>query len=230
MSTPGAQVAVAHPPGLSAGEGLMAQLLHAVNQPLTGLQCSMELALTGQKPLEQYVRTLTDGLELVSQMRVLVEAMREVSDLRATTHEQGSVTLLDDLLRQALSELEPVAEASRVQLRWAISGPLLVRGSSRTLMDVVFRTIESAISMSRERSTMETGASAERNEAVCTISAIADHRTESTPFSRSELGFLVAQATWKHLGGTCDLVRAGENLRLSIRLPLVPPVVAGGQR
>jgi len=63
-------------------------LLHALNQPLTGLQCSLELALVSPRPAEQYVRTLREGLELTGRMRVLVQAVRELADLDQEESEQ----------------------------------------------------------------------------------------------------------------------------------------------
>ncbi len=58
----------------------LAELLHALNQPLTGLQCSMEVALAGPRTNEEYVQGLREGLVLTGRMRVLVEAIREVMD------------------------------------------------------------------------------------------------------------------------------------------------------
>src|SRR5271155_2287298 len=53
----------------------LGQLLHALNQPLTGLQCSMEVALAAPRTPEQYARGLREGLELTERMRTLVEAI-----------------------------------------------------------------------------------------------------------------------------------------------------------
>ena len=65
----------------------LAVLLHELNQPLTGLQCSLELATVGSHTPEQYVDTIRQGLDLVSRMRMLVEAVREVADI-----EQGHLS------------------------------------------------------------------------------------------------------------------------------------------
>src|ERR1700676_3753274 len=65
---------------LPRGRSPLAHLLHALNQPLTGLQCSMELALSGPRRPEECVRTLREGLELTERMRILVEAIRELTD------------------------------------------------------------------------------------------------------------------------------------------------------
>ena len=68
-------------PGLlTPGRSPLQHLLHALNQPLTGLHCSLELALAGQRTSEQYVRTLSEGLELAGRMTILVAAIRELVD------------------------------------------------------------------------------------------------------------------------------------------------------
>ena len=72
-----------------AGAARLAQLLHALNQPLTGLQCSMEVALAGPRTLEQYVQGLREGLVLTERMRALVEAIREVADVEAELRRRG---------------------------------------------------------------------------------------------------------------------------------------------
>src|SRR5208282_797823 len=101
--------------------GALAHLLHALNQPLTGLQCSLELAVAGPRPSEQYVRTLREGLELTARMRILVEAVRELADLQTSRQESETPEveplLLDALLRDAVTDLLPVAESKRVQIR-----------------------------------------------------------------------------------------------------------------
>src|ERR1700683_4169073 len=57
----------------------LAVLLHELNQPLTGLQCSLELATVGSRTPEEYINTLHQGLDLVARMRLLVETVREIT-------------------------------------------------------------------------------------------------------------------------------------------------------
>jgi hypothetical protein len=59
----------------------LTHLLHELNQPLTGLQCSLELAAVGPRTAQQYLRAIREGLGLVARMRMLVEALREVTDI-----------------------------------------------------------------------------------------------------------------------------------------------------
>ncbi|MGA9981266.1 MAG: hypothetical protein WBQ08_21785 [Candidatus Sulfotelmatobacter sp.] len=66
------------PGEVSPGRSPLQHMLHALKQPLTGLHCSLELALVGQRTPEQYARTLREGLELAERMSVLVAAIGEL--------------------------------------------------------------------------------------------------------------------------------------------------------
>src|SRR5208282_1526332 len=115
----------------SNGRSLLSHLLHALNQPLTGLQCSLELAVAGPRPNELYIRTLREGLELTGRMRILVEAIREVADAQPLDREQFEAVQLDDLLRSAVADLFPVAEAKGVRLLLVSGAPLPLRADRR---------------------------------------------------------------------------------------------------
>jgi len=100
------------------GRTPLEQLLHALNQPLTGLQCSMEVALAAPRTLEQYVRGLQDGLELTDRMRALVGAIREVTDMEdkknaVRNHEEWSIADVNTVLRTALDDLAPAHDEAR---------------------------------------------------------------------------------------------------------------------
>src|SRR5579863_8354522 len=73
---------------LTASRSPLQHLLHALNQPLTGLHCSLELALVGQRTPEQYVRALSEGLELAGRMSVLVGAIRELVETEEVREEE----------------------------------------------------------------------------------------------------------------------------------------------
>jgi hypothetical protein len=207
------------------GRSPLAHLLHALNQPLTGLQCSIELALAGRRPPEHYVQTLSEGLELVSRMRVLVEALRELADLQMPKANERVVILLDNLLREAARELQPIAESCNVRISVLNSAPLLVRADSGPITGLVFRTIESAISLSRPGSEVRIEGTSAPNAAGVTLSWTPGSAPQHSPFSRPELGLLLARAAWEHLGGKCTEARTGDTQSWTIRIP-----VAGSMR
>ena len=114
-------------------------LLHAINQPLTGLQCSLEIAVTGHHPAAYYLRTLREGLELVSRVRILVEALREAVDLRQTEWRENSLISIDALLNEISGDLQPVALSKGVFLKVNTTGQLLVFSNRLYISTLIFR-------------------------------------------------------------------------------------------
>jgi two-component system copper resistance phosphate regulon response regulator CusR len=104
-------------PGSGSRREAFAHLLHALNQPLTGLQCSLELAAAQPRLVDEYAIKVREGLELVSRMRILVEALREIAEMHSPSEGNASDFLLDGLYFTAADELERVADAKRVHFR-----------------------------------------------------------------------------------------------------------------
>lgn len=201
----------------------LAHLLHALNQPLTGLQCSLELATAAARSPEHYVRTLREGLELTLRMRVLIEAIRELADMQEENPGPRETLLLDALLRETADDLDPVAKAHGVRLAIAADVPLRVRSSPRHLAAVMFRSLESPLSMTREGSDLQVAAEQDEGQAVLRISWHAVPPLEHSPFSHPELGLLLAQVGWERAGAEWLHTRTGHTETCTIRLPLASP-------
>ena len=215
-----------------AGRSPLAQLLHALNQPLTGLQCSMEVALGSPRTPEQYARGLREGLELTERMRALVEAIREVTDMaEEKTKEEKSekeknkngdweTIELKAVLTETMDDLAPVAEAknTRMTFEGAAAGFPGVRTGRRNLATAAFRLVESALSLAARGSVlrMEMGGAA----GECWIRVRWQPGHPGSAFSRSELGLLVAQAGWERAGAVWERERTERLDVVTIRLPV----------
>jgi K+-sensing histidine kinase KdpD len=203
------------------GRSPLAHLLHALNQPLTGLQCSLELAVAGPHPTDQYIRTLRESLELTGRMRILVEAIRELSDLQPADAQPVQPARLDTLLREVATDLLPVAETKGVRLVVISQAALVVRADRRDLETPLFRLLESALSLARAGSDLEIGASLAPEHARLVVAWSPGPLPEHSPFSRPELGLLIAQAGLKQSGAEWTRTQAGTMEVCSLRLPLV---------
>jgi signal transduction histidine kinase len=201
------------------------QLLHGLNQPLTGLQCSMEVALASVRTPEQYVQGLREGLELTERMRALVGAIREVveageeAEEKQETERQETIEL-QSLLREAADGLGPVAEEKSVRITLESAAPhpypLSVRGERRRLGAVAFRFLESVLSLAARGSAVRVETGGEAGEAWIRIRWHAGRpRAE---FSRPELGLLVAQAGWERVGAEWVRERMENRETVTVRL------------
>lgn len=207
----------------AAGRSPLAHLLHALNQPLTGLQCSLELAMIGPRSVEQHVHSLRDGLELTGRMRVLVEAIRELVDLQEAEAEEKEVIGLESLLRGTVEELLPVAEAKSVRIVLEVGTcPPSIQAGRKGLSAAGFRFLESAVSRSAGGSIVQICAKSEGKEAYVSVRWEAGKSLIQTQaaFSPSELGLLIAQAGWERAGGRWHSERTHEAETVTIRLPL----------
>jgi signal transduction histidine kinase len=201
----------------------LAQLLHALTQPLTGLQCALEVALAAPRSPEQYIQGLYEGLKLTGRMRGLVEAIREVVDGEEEKAGEPETAEFQTVLREALDELWPVAEVNGIRITLDCSSDLswLVRAGRQRLSSLVFRTLESALSLAERgsglRIEMGTGADAGAEGAWIRVCWQAGSR--SAEFSRPELGLLVAQAGWERVDAEWERERTGNLETVTVRLP-----------
>jgi hypothetical protein len=186
------------------------------------VQCSLELALALPQRPEQYARTLREGLELTGRMRILVEALRELADSEASAVERvAPVPLqLDDVLRDTVAELLPVAESLNVQLQLVNPAPLPLRADRGGLARLMFRFLESALSLALPGSDLRIETSADAGHACLAVSWKDGAPPEHSPFSRPELGLLIAEAGLEQAGAECIHSQSDNRQTWTARLPL----------
>jgi C4-dicarboxylate-specific signal transduction histidine kinase len=198
----------------------LAKLLHALNQPLTGLQCSMEVALATPRRREQYEEGLRQGLELTGRMRALVEAIREVAKVEEEGPPLAETIELKNILRGIVEDLGPVAEAKGVRIEFhggvSSSLPTTIRAGRQEMTAAVFRLLESAITLADGQSALRIEAKGTAENGWVRLRWHGPALPESCP---PELGLLVAQAAWERAGARWRRERS-ENLEtITIELP-----------
>ncbi len=206
--------------GAEKSRNVLAHLLHALNQPLTGLQCSLELAVAQARRPDQYVLTLNESLELTLRMRLLVETIRELTDNEPENPKECETLQLDALLGEAADDLRPVADERDVHLVLALEPPLPVRAERSHLRQIIFRFLESALSLARMGSEFRLTARHEPAHAVLDVSWSAAPLPALSPFSRAELGLLVARAAWENMGAQWTSSQSDNSQACTIRLAL----------
>lgn len=219
MSGAGVQRAKPNTAVERSGRSPMAHLLHALNQPLTGLQCALELATAGPKRNDQYVETLRESLDLTGRMRALVDAIRELSDLQQSIRQNAEMVLLDRIFRETASELAPVAQGKRVEMKIDIREPLRLQGDRSLLTSLSFRLLDSALALSREEALLELCGWRERQSVAMQVAWRPGPAPEHSPFSPAELGCLIAQAGWEQAGAEWTRSQGREIESCTLRMP-----------
>jgi signal transduction histidine kinase len=209
-------------PEKTANRSPLAQLLHALNQPLTGLQCSMEVALARPRTIEQYVQGLRQGLELTERMRALVEAIREVAELGEGEEPQTETTELASLLREAVDDLRPVAEVKKVRIvpDFASASSLRLTRQKSQLARVIFRLLDSTLSMAAAGTALRIETGSGTSQVWVRIQWQAE--APRSALSRPELGLFMAQAWLERVGGEWEREATDDLETLNVRLPCVP--------
>jgi len=219
MSGTAPQPALDRPRTSGPARGPVEHLLHALNQPLTGLQCSMELAVAGPHPAAYYLRTLEEGLELVNRARVLVGALREIVDVQNVAFREVSLFRIDSLIREISSELEPVGLSKGIHLQVFAADPLFVNGSRSHLFSSLLRLLDAVLALSTDRDPVHVSATAEEEKA-CVMVSWTQQSGSSAPFSAAELGLLISRAAWERAGGTWARGTTGEAQTCILCMPL----------
>jgi hypothetical protein len=204
-------------------------LLHELNQPLTGLQCSLELATVGWRTPEQYIQVLYQSLDLVARMRMLVEAVREVSDLEQGVSSQPEAIALDFLLRGTVDDLRPVAESRKLHID--VDGNSFPHSClvQRSVTATLFRIIDSVLSLAASHSIVRVHLRTLDQHAAVLISwmdekKIDEKMAENTETGRlrlspPDIGLLVARACWERAGGRWTAEFSPANHSLTLLLP-----------
>ena len=197
----------------------LAHLLHELNQPLTGLQCSLELAAVGPRTAEQYLRAIREGLGLLARMRMQVAAMREIADIE---HERaGPETIeFDALVRGIIDDLRPVAQSRAIQIDLDKNSFPHLCIVQRDVATALFRLFESVLSLAAGQSILSIRMNARIHQAAIIIDWTEENGSGERPTSSPpELGLLVAQAAWHGAGGQWNKELSGANRTIDLSLP-----------
>ena len=199
---------------------LFGELLHALNQPLTGLQCFLELSISRVGSESDYIDTIREGLKLTGRMRVLVTALRDLSEFEQSAT-QPETLMLNDCLRDTAHDLFPVAEMRGVDLQVEAAEPLAMCADNRQLSALMFRFLESALSLTERGQSMRVSVVRDGNVANLSLSWVQNGVPDDSPFSIPEIGLLLSSHGWKRLGGKCTNTRAERLHTRTVRISLL---------
>jgi signal transduction histidine kinase len=214
----------------------LAELLHALNQPLTGLQCSLEVTLAASRTGEHYQKTLRDGLALTERMRLLVEALREVADSSESASGAASRTFAGEMnaarlqaeiweaWREAAEGLTPVADMKQVTISLKGTGGWVRSSSDRDQQvhpaygEGIFRLLDAIVALAECGTVIEARSDTHASGFCVRWRGAADAEKNYAPLSRPEIGLLVARARLEQLGAEWERQRTQEGEAITVRL------------
>jgi signal transduction histidine kinase len=121
---------------VAARRRFVSDAFHTLNQPLTGLHCGLEIALQKPRSEGEYRQRIGNGIEHASEILTLVRAVRQLVDAADPGERFGTVGLAI-VLAQVNSELEVVAEATRVGLEMECDSTAQVKADPGKLAAVL---------------------------------------------------------------------------------------------
>jgi signal transduction histidine kinase len=125
----------------SAERALISEIFHALSQPLTALQCSLDLALRRDrtwKQLRASVQTALDHAERLRQRLLLARALNAAFEPAET-----EIINFGELLGELHEEMAPLFESFGKRLELRICGePVFVGGNKSRLRQALFVLID----------------------------------------------------------------------------------------
>ncbi len=220
-----------------AGDGerreLISDLFHALNQPLTTLRCSLELALQQPRTAKQYRDGLSVALKHAEQIAWLATGIREL--LEADDADDRQVLALEVCLQETVVDLLPVAETAGVRLSFHRGSPCRVFFEPRRLRQALFHLLEYVLRGSRTAAAVNIEAAERGEEAVLVVTTssqdvpcpqnsvagpAANGSEGKAPELARRLGLAIARGIFQAAGGGLCLEGSGDCLSVKVRLPL----------
>jgi hypothetical protein len=101
----------------------LSEAFHTISQPLTGLQCGLELAVAIPRGPEEYRRRIGEALEITSRLRSLTAALRELVEAD-DIGEDARVVEVDGMLAALHERAISLAALHKASVKVLSSGDL----------------------------------------------------------------------------------------------------------
>ncbi|HVO79397.1 MAG TPA: hypothetical protein VMT28_01625 [Terriglobales bacterium] len=210
---------------------LLSELFHALNQPLTTLRCALELGLQQPHREQSCSHTMEAALlqaesvaRLTAGIRELLEADDPGDDLQAVP--------LDRVLREALLDWSPAADAAEITLLARDLLPCRVRFEPQRLRQALFRLLEYVLHVApagatvkfdlrtHERAALLSIATAPKDVSRVRDAVSADPVEAHGERVQRRLALAIARSALQAAGGSLVVNNSEEQCALEIRLVL----------
>jgi len=216
----------------SERQRLIADLFHALNQPLTTLRCSLELTLVQPRTPEQNAETIKLALTQAEHASWVAAGLRELvsSD---DPGEEREVLELEVCLQQVVLDLLPLAEAAGVYLSVRRSSACSVFFEPLRLRRALFYLLEYALETVPRGATIKIEICEQVGEAVLSLAASSPGNTaepampgaaESSDGLEQQLSrrlqLAIARSLFEAAGGELRAESSQHAFVLEVKLPV----------
>ena len=208
-------------------QNLLADLFHALSQPLTTVQLCLSGSLQKPQSAEGYRRDLRMALREAKTVVSLITAIRELLACGAGNG-QPHKSDLSACVREVVDDLLPVAKSAGLQLSLTCRGSCHVKLEASRLRQGVFYVIESALNHSRRGSEIGIWVTQEGSDSGLTIRIPALLRkNRRVPLKsvgtasdlRQRWTLAIARHTFESAAGSFRIRQGPRQTTLIIRLP-----------
>lgn len=193
---------------------LLADLFHALNQPLAALRCSLELSLMQEKTVEQYRQMVQTALEHTESVSHLIASIAQL--LQADDGDGQQALGLDQSVCDAVEHWSPVADEAGKKFSLNCRCPAAVQFAPRRLQEALFHLLEFALLSSPPGGIIEIETH-QRDEGV--ELALDFPLRGPGPNLGLRLKFEMAQRIFEAAGGDCQVEKVSARQRVRVRLP-----------
>jgi signal transduction histidine kinase len=124
---------------------LVSELFHSLSQPLTALQCALELSVLQDQTSQEFRATVESALENTQRIRQCLLLARELEDADDPGNSSGMIRL-DRMLEQLVEELIPLSESVGRKLE-LMCDPVTVCGCREKLSRAFFYLLTHLLSL-----------------------------------------------------------------------------------
>jgi len=206
-------------------ESLLPELLHALNQPLTSLRCSLEVTLLQPRDSGEYRRRLRESLKLTEDITVLACGIRELIDVEQPIAQPRAVSL-DKILQFSARELMPLAAAEGVSISVLCTPSLTALGDEQQLSTAIIYLLSFLLNRSSKGGEVNVQAKRDGEEIALAfeLSESVTQGSGSKPpaqpgAARAYLRLLVARRIFEVAGGTVRVDLDSKRGSIRICLP-----------
>jgi hypothetical protein len=197
---------------------LLADLFHALTQPLTTLRCCLSLCLRKQAKEQQNRRDLELALQAAESVSGLIAGIRDLVE-DASPSSAKAASSLDECLRDVVEDLRPVADSMELTMSVASEPSLRVGIESYSLRKGIFHLLEFALSSSTTGQELEILTAKHCDEAALVVRTDAAKQGDVDDKLQARLALGIARHMFENAGGDLQL-QLKPALWLRVHLPL----------